>query len=119
VVFFRGQLLEMMQRAAQHCQNLPGDGETFNDEQVRDRFFRSVLIAGAHWSARIYSNRLSLEGELDAARLRTLGAFRKGSKTQAKRYTQQSRSAAAGFCFPIICRARCEISRTASRRLLD
>ena len=39
VVFFRGQLLEMMRRAAQHCQNLPGDGETFNDEQVRDRFF--------------------------------------------------------------------------------
>jgi hypothetical protein len=78
VVFFRGQLLEMMRRAAQHCQNLPGDGETFNDEQVRDRFFRSVLIAGTLWSARIYGNRLSLQDGLDAARLRALGGFRKG-----------------------------------------
>jgi hypothetical protein len=78
VVFFRGQLLEMMRRAAKHCQNLPGDGETFNDEQVRNRFFRSVLIAGALWSARIYGNRLSLQDGIEAARLRALGAFRKG-----------------------------------------
>jgi hypothetical protein len=78
VVFFRGQLLEVMRRAAQHCQNLPGDGETFNDEQVRDRFFRSVLIAGALWSARTFGNRLSLQDGLDTAWLRALGAFRKG-----------------------------------------
>lgn len=77
-VFFRGQLLEMMRRAAQHCRNLPGDGETFNDEQVRDRFFRAALIAGSLWSDRIYGNRLSLQEGLDAARLRALGAFRKG-----------------------------------------
>src|ERR1700680_135306 len=64
-VFFRGQLLEMMRRAARHCRNLPGDGETFNDERVRDRFFRAVLIAGTLWGARIYSDRLSLVGGIE------------------------------------------------------
>jgi hypothetical protein len=78
VVFFRGQLLEMMRQAALHCRNLPGDGETFNDERIRDRFFRAVLIAGTLWGDRIYGNRLSLADGFDAARRRSLGAFRKG-----------------------------------------
>jgi hypothetical protein len=78
VVFFRGQLLEMMRQAALHCRNLPGDGETFSDERIRDRFFRAVLIAGTLWSNRIYGDRLSLADGIDAARRRSLGAFRKG-----------------------------------------
>jgi hypothetical protein len=78
LVFFRGQLLEMMRHAALHCRNLPGDGETFNDERVRNRFFRAVLIAGALWGGRIYGDRLSLAQGIDATRLRALGAFRKG-----------------------------------------
>jgi hypothetical protein len=78
VVFFRGQLLEMMRQAALHCRNLPGDGETFNDERIRDRFFRAVLIAGTMWGNRIYGERLSLADGIDAARRRALGAFRKG-----------------------------------------
>jgi hypothetical protein len=58
VVFFRGQLLEMMRQTALHCRNLPGDGETFTDERIRDRFFQAVLIAGTLWGDRIYGNRL-------------------------------------------------------------
>jgi hypothetical protein len=78
VVFFRGQLLEMMRQAALYCQNLPGDGETFNDERVRDRFLRALLIAGTMWSNRVYGERLSLADGIDAGRRRALGAFRKG-----------------------------------------
>ena len=77
-VFFRGQLLEMMRQTALHCRNLPGDGETFSDEKVRDRFFRAVLVAGTLWGARAYGDRLSLTDGIDAARRRALGAFRKG-----------------------------------------
>ncbi len=84
VVFFRGQLLEMIWRAAQHCQNLPGDGETFKDEQVRDRFFRAVLIAGSLWGQRIYGNRLSLNDGLNAARQRALAPFRKGLEDSSR-----------------------------------
>ena len=76
-IFFRGQILEMMRQATLHCRNLPDDGDTFNDEQVRDRFFRAILIAGSLWDGRVYGQRLSLEGGIDAARMRALGAFRK------------------------------------------
>jgi hypothetical protein len=78
VVFFRGQLLELIRQAALHCRNLPGDGQTFNDERVRDRFFRAALIAGTLWGARVYGDRLSLGAGIEGARRRALGAFRKG-----------------------------------------
>jgi hypothetical protein len=77
-VFFRGQLLELIRWIAKHCVNLPGDGTTFEDPQVRKTFVQAALIAGALWGGRTYGKRLSLEGGDDLARERALGAFRKG-----------------------------------------
>jgi hypothetical protein len=76
-VFFRGQMLELTRWAARHCRNLPGDGTTFLDAQTRSRFVKAALIAGMLWSKRVYSDRLSGGGEIEAVRRRALGPFRK------------------------------------------
>jgi len=44
VLFFRGQLLELMRWCTLYSQDLPGDGETFNDPEVRRRFSQAALI---------------------------------------------------------------------------
>lgn len=84
VVFFRGQLLELVWWVAKYCRNLPGDGETYEDPQVRDRFLQAALIASALWGHRTYGERLSLDNGLGDARWRALGAFRKGVEDASK-----------------------------------
>ena len=44
MVFCRGQLLELMRWVAICCENLPGDGETFNDPEARRRYVQAALI---------------------------------------------------------------------------
>src|SRR5271169_4219837 len=78
VVFFRGQILELIRWAARYCTNGPEDGNTFSDSEVRRRFVQAALIAGTFWSQRTYGDRLSLQGGTEVARQRALGAFRKG-----------------------------------------
>jgi hypothetical protein len=78
-IFFRGQLLELMRRAAQACDPAPGTGADFVDPQARSRFLAAALIAGDLWNRRIYADRLSGEPEIDEARKRALGAFRKSN----------------------------------------
>src|SRR5258708_12582378 len=77
-IFFRGQLLELARHAATHGKNLAGDGNTFNDAEVRIAFFKAALIASGLWSRRVYRDRLADEGALDVQLRRALGAFRKG-----------------------------------------
>ena len=76
-IFFRGQLLELMRQAAQACDPAPGSGDDFLDPEARSRFLAAALIAGDLWNRRIYADRLSGEPEIDEARKRALGAFRK------------------------------------------
>ena len=77
-VFFRGQLLELMRWASRHCRNLPRNGETFSDLEVRTAFVQAALIAGMLWSKRVYGQRLSGDGEIGTVRRRALSALRKG-----------------------------------------
>jgi DNA-binding Xre family transcriptional regulator len=77
-VFFRGQLLELMRWTVRYSQNLPGDGQTFLDPAVRSRFVKAALIASMLWSRQTYADRLSGDDDVDTARKRALGAFRKG-----------------------------------------
>lgn len=73
-VFFRGQLLELARAIAVHCQNLPGDGETFTDPAVRSAFFRAALIASELWQERLFGAAgLSVHEPLR----QVLGKFRK------------------------------------------
>lgn len=75
-IFFRGQLLELIRWASLFCQNHPNDGTTFDDPTLRRAFAEAVLIAGDLWGKRVYGNRFSLEGGVEVARLRGLGAIR-------------------------------------------
>lgn len=78
LVFFRGQMLELMRWAAMHCENLPDDGTTYTDPTLRERFAKAALVAGELWSARTYRDTLSSPGSAAEIRLRALGALRKG-----------------------------------------
>lgn len=75
-VFFRGQLLELIRWVCLFCQDQPGDGETFNDPEIRETFAKVVLLASDIWARRVIGDKFSLEGGVDAARQRALGAIR-------------------------------------------
>src|SRR6266478_5330176 len=62
MVFFRGQLLELARWVVTHCQNKPGDGETFNDPAVRSAFVRAALIVSGLWAQRVFGSRLEGPG---------------------------------------------------------
>ncbi len=76
-VFFRGQILELFRWAVLCCDDQPGDGDTFEDPEVRRAFAQACLIASDLWSRRVYGDALSLSDGIDAARRRALGPFRK------------------------------------------
>lgn len=76
-VFFRGQLLELLRWILLYCRNHPNDGKTFEDPNTRKKFVQAALIASNFWSKRVYGDRFSLNGEIDTARKRALGAIRK------------------------------------------
>lgn len=73
-VFFRGQLLELIRWAALICRDLPGDGTTHEDPEVRRRFAQAALIAGDVWGRRVFKD---LDQGISASIQRALGAFRK------------------------------------------
>lgn len=75
--FLPGQMLELLRYAAIHCENLPGDGETFLSKDTRAKFLQAALIASDLWAARIYQDRLSGISDPVKARRLALGSFRK------------------------------------------
>jgi hypothetical protein len=77
-IFFRGQLLELARHVATVGKNLPGDGNTFDDPEVRTAFLKAALIASGLWGQRVYRDRLADQGPLDVQLRRALGTFRKG-----------------------------------------
>lgn len=77
MVFFRGQMLELMRWVARYCENHPGDGDTYKADEVRTQFVKAALIASEIWSKRIYYDSISAPGTVEALRLRALGPFRK------------------------------------------
>jgi hypothetical protein len=78
IVFFAGQLRELMRWASRHCKNLAGDGTTYADARQRERFFRAALIASDIWARRVYGDKLTVDDDIAAVRRRAIGAFRKG-----------------------------------------
>ena len=76
-VFFRGQILELFRWAVLYCDDLDGDGATFEDPQVRRNFAQACLIASDLWSRRVHGEAFDLTKGLEAARRRALGSFRK------------------------------------------
>lgn len=76
-VFFRGQLLELLRWVALCCHDHPGDGTTFENPEIRRKFAQAALLASDIWAKRVFENRFSLDGGVDIARERALGAIRK------------------------------------------
>lgn len=81
--FFRGQLLELLRWATLFCSDLPDDGVTFNDEDVRRRFVRAALLASDIWGRRIYEDRLSEDLTVGELRKSVLPAIRRMSLENA------------------------------------
>jgi hypothetical protein len=76
MVFFRGQLLELMRWVCLWCEDHPDDGVTFERPAVCSTFAQVALIASDLWARRIYGDRFSLDGGRDLAQNRALGAIR-------------------------------------------
>jgi hypothetical protein len=76
VAFFRGQLLELMRWICLECRDLPDDGTTFNDPEVRRNFAKAALIISDLWGRRTYDGKMVPNEAIDVARRRSLGAVR-------------------------------------------
>jgi len=72
-----------MRWAASYCPVIPDDGATFNEPAARTRLLQVALIASTLWGRRVYSGRLTRAPDLDTARKRALGAFRRGLEESA------------------------------------
>jgi len=77
MVFFRGQLLELIRWITLYCQDHPGDGTTFENPEIRRKFVQAALIASDIWSKRTLENRFSLNDLEEIGREKSLGAIRK------------------------------------------
>jgi hypothetical protein len=77
IVFFRGQLLELM-RWAVRCCPATADARALDDPAARSRLLQAALIASTFWGNRVFSGRLSGTLPVDEARKQALGAFRRG-----------------------------------------
>jgi len=77
VIFFRGQLLELMRWITLFCHDHPEDGKTFDCPEIRSRLVQVALIASDIWAKRVCENRFSLENGIEIARQKSLGAIRK------------------------------------------
>jgi hypothetical protein len=78
ILFFRGQLLELMRWIARYSRQEPGTGQSFNEPGTRQNFMRAAFLASDLWAARTYADKLKGAGTQDDALDRALGAFRKG-----------------------------------------
>lgn len=77
MIFSRGQLLELLRWGTLYCQNYPESEITFENPEVRRKFVQAALIAFDIWTKRVFGNRFSMDGGVDIARKRGLGAIRK------------------------------------------
>ena len=76
-IFFRGQILELVRWVTLWCEDQPGDGTTFEDEEVRRDFAKAAFIASDVWAQRVFGDRFSLDDGVEKARRRGLGSIRK------------------------------------------
>jgi hypothetical protein len=85
IVFFRGQVLELVRWVVLYCKDFSDDGTTFENPETRRNFAKAILIAGDIWSKRVFgNNRFSLDGGMNIARRRALGAIRKSVEATSR-----------------------------------
>lgn len=91
MIFLRSQLLELMRWTCLLAEDHQGDGNTFNDPDVRRRFLQAALIASDLWGDRTWRGKLSSDGSVPEARRRAMAAARQGvaANTSATELMQQ------------------------------
>jgi hypothetical protein len=77
-LFFREQLLELLRWTSLLAQDLPGDGNTFEDADTRQRFAMAAIMAGELWSRRVYPDGLPLTDDRRVDRRRAILSLRDG-----------------------------------------
>lgn len=84
-LFFRGQLLELICWVALLCDDLPGDGHTFEDEATRVRFTRAALMVSDAWGTSVYQDDFRATGSPEEDRVRAAAAVRRGLSLSTSR----------------------------------
>lgn len=80
IIFFRGQILELLRWVLLFCHDLPDDGITFEKQEVRLKFSQAAFIASDIWAKRVFEGRFSVEDDIDKTRQKALGAIRKSTE---------------------------------------
>ena len=85
IIFFRGQVLELLRWALLFCRDFPDDGVTFEKQEVRLNFAKAALIAGDVWGKRVFKEgRFSVGNDIDKSGQKALlGAIRKSIEATA------------------------------------
>lgn len=85
-ICWRGQILELIRWAIFLCEDKPDDGNTFQNPELREEYFKALLIANEIWSKRVFSNRFDNIDDVDIATVRkkALGSFRKSVESKLK-----------------------------------
>ncbi|MGH7594734.1 MAG: hypothetical protein ACREOI_00185 [bacterium] len=76
-ILFRAQLLEVLRWSLLLCQDLPNDGNTFEDLEVRRKFLKTLLLASEVWAQRVFKNFPVNEDDLEDKRKDSLGIIYK------------------------------------------
>ena len=77
-VFFREQMLELVRWTCLLAGDLPGDGTTYENPEMRRRFATAALMAGDLWGRRVYLDGLPLTDDRLVDRRRAIVALRDG-----------------------------------------
>ena len=75
-LFFREQLLELMRWVCLLAEDLPNDGNSFDDPQMRRRFLKAALMASDLRGDRLFADGLPVSGDHRADRLRAIVSLR-------------------------------------------
>lgn len=83
IIFFRGQILELLRWVLLYCRDFPDDGTTFDKQEVRLKFVQALLISSDIWANRIFRGRFFVDNDIERSRERALPAIRKSIEATA------------------------------------
>ena len=80
VIFFRGQILELLRWIVLYSKDKPNDGETFSSQEIRSKFLRLLLMASDIWTKRLFANWEFESEDFDNKKKIAMGSFRKSTE---------------------------------------
>jgi len=77
ILFFRGQILELLRWIVLYCDDYANDGMTFEDIETRRTFAKVLLIASDIWGRRVFKHWSSNNEDIEMQKKLVLGSVRK------------------------------------------